>query len=332
MAKKTSSRQILFGTGVYVTVLTIVSLLVYSTLFVKAYAPFHDPQTTTPADTQTDSATPSASTSDSITYKTWPESDVKATVLLDAGHGGMDGGNVTGDVLEKELNLSITNKIAKYLREFNPNLDVKVIREGDEVPWMQDELSDLNYRLAQQNEQQADYFFSIHANAFEDPTVEGVVFFVNPTDSTMKDLVAKIEDNMKAINWAENYNVIDYELLQLVTMSDIHSSLIELGYMTNPEDLAHLSNEQEQDKVARAIAGAISDFIMENPDAPKYEKPAAEKELEASMASEQSTQSAVDSAAARHQVEKSQAEASAAQSSAASAAADSSASSPEPVQ
>ncbi|MBF0578625.1 N-acetylmuramoyl-L-alanine amidase [Erysipelotrichaceae bacterium RD49] len=263
--------------ALYTIGLCVVSLVIYGTLFTRTYTPISakddpvaesDPNTTT-------SSNHSAADDDSITYKTYKDQhETVATVLLDAGHGGIDGGNVTNDVLEKDLNLSITNKVAQYLKELNPNIDVKVTRSTDETPWFEDELSDLNYRLEQQKTQNADYFFSIHCNAFgEDPTVEGMVFFVNPTDTVMKDLVNKIGDNLTAVGWTQNYNVIDYELLQLVSMSDIHSSLVELGYMTNEFDFQKLTDPTEQDKAAKAIAAAISDYIMENPDAPDYVKP-----------------------------------------------------------
>lgn len=290
--------------GIYTVCLAALSFLIYGTLFVRAYTPSEGEMQQPVAAIDDDSK--NISSSDSITYKTWPEGKKKATVLLDAGHGGYDGGNVADDgvTAEKDINLAITTKIAKYLKDLNPNIEVKMTREDDSADWAVDELSDLNYRLDQQKAQNADYFFSIHANSYaEDPTVEGVVFFVNPTDTVMKELTQKMQENMESINWADYYNTIDYQKLQLVTMSDIHSTLIELGYMTNPEDLAHLTSETEQDKIAKAIAAAISDYIMENPDAPKYEKPEEEKSFESSLAAEMSAQSAVDSAAAKHQAE-----------------------------
>ena len=261
--------------AIYTVTLCVISLILYGTLFAKTYTPVNneDPVVDN-STTESSSTTKSSANDNSITYKTYKDQhETVATVLLDAGHGGMDGGNVTNDVMEKDINLTITNKVADYLKELNPNIDVKLIRTTDDTPWFQDEFTDLDYRLEQQTAQNADYFFSIHCNSFDDPSVEGMVFFVNPTDTVMKDLVTKIGENLQDINWTENSNIIDYEPLQLVTMSDIHSTLIELGYMTNEFDFKNLTDPVEQDKAAKAIAAAISDYIMENPDAPDYVKP-----------------------------------------------------------
>lgn len=97
--------------------------------------------------------------------------------------------------------------------------------------------------------------------------------FINPTDTVTSELAQSIRDNLSAIDWADNYQIIDNQLLQLVSMSDIHSILIELGYMTNPDDLANLTSEERQDAAAKALAAAVSDYIMENPDAPEFVNP-----------------------------------------------------------
>lgn len=57
-------------------------------------------------------------------------------------------------------------------------------------------------------------------------------------------------------------------------MSDIHSMLIELAYMSNPDDLAKLNSEEKQDEVAEALAAAVSDYIMENHGRPAVPEPA----------------------------------------------------------
>ncbi|MGM9960455.1 MAG: N-acetylmuramoyl-L-alanine amidase [Allobaculum sp.] len=286
--------------GLYIGALCVISLFLYSTLFARTYNSVSgDPNVT--ATTSTDPGT-------GLIYKTYPKKGKMTTVMLDAGHGGLDGGNVAnGDIQEKDINLSMTNKVRDYLNELNPNIQVKMIRTDDNVPWLTDEETDLNYRLEQQTKQNAEYYFSLHCNSFEDPSVEGPVFFVNPTDTVMKDLTNKMGENLEAIGWCQEYNVVDNRLLQVVTMSEIHSTLIEMGYMTNAEDLAHLTSSTEQDKAAKTIAATISDYIMENPDAPKYEKPkqASTTESASSMASVESQ------TASEHAAQKSEADAAA---------------------
>lgn len=283
----------------YLTCLIAASVVLYSTLFVRAYSSLSNPGGTDPVANNLPGHNDHSSGSDPR-YKTYPDTGkTVATVLIDAGHGGMDGGKPTpGGILEKDLNLTIANKVGKYLNELNPQIEVKYIRTDDNVFWGSVESEDLDYRLAQQRETNADYFVSLHCNSYDgDPSVEGTVFFINPDDPVARELSEDFRDNMTSIGWAENYQIIDYELLQLVSMSDIHSILIELGYMTNASDLARLTDEEMQNKVAKAIAAAISDYIMENPDAPEFVnpkfrngKPLKKKEDSSAASSEVSSQ------------------------------------------
>ncbi len=264
-----------FPALIYFGGLLVVSLFLYGMVFTKAYPASASLQSSQDEPVASTSETSSESTEPvkpAQEYSVYGEEDKKTIVLLDAGHGGMDGGNMTGEILEKNINLDVTNKVAAYLQELNPNIEVRMIRTNDETPWAVSELDDLNYRVDQQSAQNAEYFVSIHCNAYEDdPSVRGSVFFVNPNDEVMKGLASKITTNLQNINWSSSYQTLDHETLQVVTMSPIHSMLIELGYMTNPEELAKLSSPEEQDEVAKAIAGAISDYIHDNPDAPAFQ-------------------------------------------------------------
>lgn len=264
-------RNILF----YCSFLVICALVLYAAVFSPAYSIglVHDsnPGTQTVPGNSGDGTQISQPE-----YKTYPDTGEKvATVLIDAGHGGIDSGKPMSDgILEKDLNLSFALKLGAALEELNPQLEIKYIRTDDNITWGNLENDDLNHRLEQQWLQEADYFISLHCNAYEgDPSVEGTVFFINPDDPVMKAIAEKFQENLSAISWADNYQIIDNELLQLVSMSDIHSILIELGYMTNPDDLANLTSEEMQTMCARALAAAISDYIMENPDAPAYTNP-----------------------------------------------------------
>lgn len=277
----------------YTVVLAALALVIYSTLFVRAYPAISGQSEDQPVTQQDSPSSTKASSSESSVstepeppkpaYTTYPDSGEKvATVLLDAGHGGFDGGNVADDgTLEKDINLAVTNKVADYLRQFNPNIEVKQIRTDDNVTWASTDTEDLNYRTLQQQEQGADYFISIHSNALPgDPTVSGFVFYVNPDDPVMHDMSNTMKNNLEQISWTDYFSTIDNEKLQVVSMSDVHSMLIELGFMTNPEDLAILTSPEKQDECAQAIAAAISDYIMAHPDAQQYVNPNSDKNHE----------------------------------------------------
>ncbi len=274
MSNHKNKPNVRLSAALYIGGLLIVSLFLYGMVFTKAYPAVasrvtSEEESVESGETSTESVEPVRPAQN---YSVYGEEEKKTTVLLDAGHGGIDAGKVSGEVMEKDLNLEITNKVAKYLQEYNPNIEVKLIRSTDDVPWLTDEETDLNYRVDQMSAQNAEYFISIHCNAYQDdPSVRGSVFFVNPNDQVMKDMAAKMTTNLQGINWTSSYSTLDHEILQVVSMAPIHSMLVEVGYMTNTEELTKLSDPTEQDEVAKAIAGAISDYIHENPDAPAFE-------------------------------------------------------------
>lgn len=264
----------------YTAILCICFFTVYGTLFVRAYPntavteaqeePIAMPDDT--ADTSTDTSdqnTEDASSDDTPEpeYTVYENTgETVATVLLDPGHGGVDGGNVASDgTLEKDLNLTMTLKIKEALNELNPQLNVLLTRDTDDIDWNTTEYEDLAYRTDLQTSLGADYFVSIHANSFTDPDVKGYTFYLKGADSVMTEMSEKINQNLQAIGYSEYFGTVpteDYPL-QVVSSSSIHSMLIELGFMTNESDLNFLTTESWQNKAAKAIAAAISDEIME---------------------------------------------------------------------
>ena len=86
-------------------------------------------------------------------------------IFLDPGHGGKDSGAIGNGLKEKDIALSITLKIGEILKRHN--LEVIYSRTTDIFV----ELSD---RARKANNINADYFISIHTNAFTDTNVQGV--------------------------------------------------------------------------------------------------------------------------------------------------------------
>lgn len=196
-----------------------------------------------------------------------------ATVMIDPGHGAYDAGNIGPDgQLEKDINVRISNLVVKYLKEINPRLNVIVLRDDDSVPWADNEIDDLMYRTSVQEEQGVDYFISLHCNAFDDPSVAGTTAYVNKDDPIAHAMADRLLKDTNAVGWTATADVIttDTHPLQVVSWSKTHAMLIEMAYMTNPDDYALLNDEDSVDLFAKALAQSISDYIMENPDNPAY--------------------------------------------------------------
>lgn len=193
-----------------------------------------------------------------------------ATILIDPGHGGYDSGKLPedgSDIYEKDINLEIALKVKAELERINPNLEVLLTRDSDEVPWPADEVDDLTYRENLQTKLDADYFLSLHCNADDYSTTEGYIFFIKPNDTASLALSRAMKENFEAIGWSSLHSINTTELLQVVTNAKIPSILLEMGFMTNENDFALLMDEKKTDQLATAIAKAYSDYIMAHYDA-----------------------------------------------------------------
>lgn len=216
------------------------------------------------------------------------QSDPSYTVLIDPGHGGFDGGNVSDDGLyiEKDINLSVALKVRDELKRINPNANVILTHENDDVNWAIDEMSDLIGRTDLQKSSKADFFVSLHCNAFiGDDSVDGYTIFINSYDPFMKAFAHNLDEDFQKENWSELDAITEDYSLHVVSMGSIPSALVELGYMTNPDDMAGLVNEEVQNNIARAIAEAINTTYIENKsslqDAKKvYQEKQAEKDTQ----------------------------------------------------
>jgi N-acetylmuramoyl-L-alanine amidase len=170
------------------------------------------------------------------------------TIVLDAGHGGGDSGAVgPAGLMEKELVLDVTRRVARLLEE---RLDVKILfsRDGDYFVPLRDRTSFANKR-------RADLFVSIHANAHRESASEGVeTYFLSSSR-----LAEIVQDSMTQSLRIPNRGVkqAGFYVLGGAAMPAI---LIEIGFVTNPKEERRLKDSRYRDEIARAIAGALSEY------------------------------------------------------------------------
>lgn len=184
------------------------------------------------------------------------------TVVIDPGHGGSDPGVISGTGIEEaDLTLAIALKAKACLE----SLGAKVImtRTGDYTPgsdWATP-MGDLNSRVYLANSNKADAFVSIHINSFpEDAGVSGVTGFYcsgSAVSQQLSDSVASSVSDATGLN-LDGTRTADYRVLVNTKMP---ATLLELGFMTNANDAAHLTRKSFQDTAARAIAEGIADFF-----------------------------------------------------------------------
>lgn len=177
-------------------------------------------------------------------------------IVVDAGHGGFDPGAVGISGLEEKVpNLAIAKEIADLLSE--KKHDVLLTRESDEF-------HSLQQRVKFANEQGADIFVSIHANAFNNPETGGTETYFNQSQGNENRFLAeKIHDKLgRSLGLADrgikdsNFYVIKY--------TEMPSALVEVAFLSNEKEEKLLKTKDFQHQAAALIVDGILDYLEEN--------------------------------------------------------------------
>ncbi|MBQ2795072.1 MAG: N-acetylmuramoyl-L-alanine amidase [Oscillospiraceae bacterium] len=182
-------------------------------------------------------------------------------IILDAGHGGEDGGAIgAGGIVEKDINLSITLKTAKFLRFFG--YDVKLTRKTDIMTCdegldtqRERKISDIKNRLAMLNDSQCLCFISIHQNIFGGDA-RGAQVFYSKNEPESKKLAETLQYGISSLLQPENKRVIKEATkdIYLLHHAENPAVLVECGFISNSKEAALLSEDGYQNKMAFAIA------------------------------------------------------------------------------
>jgi len=184
-------------------------------------------------------------------YQT-PKTYGSGTVVIDPGHGGYQPGTISvlGEQ-EKVVNLKIAHKIASFLRE--AGIDVTMTRESDAAVSLE-ERADLANRL------NADLFVSIHCDSNPNQMHKGFTIYRARSASWGSKKVGRIVEShlSNAGITSRGFGNADYRVLVQTKMPAI---LIECGFMSNYDEAALLVDPWYQNKIARAIADGILEYL-----------------------------------------------------------------------
>ena len=189
-------------------------------------------------------------------------------VVIDAGHGGIDGGvvgRVTG-LKEADINLAIARFVERNLTQ--KGYRVVMTRTTTEglygLATKNRKMRDMESRRNIINRANPDLVVSIHQNSFPSPTVSGAqVFF--PMDSVgCSCCQAKAELMQNALNTALGGNKQARRGDFFIISSTPHPALlVESGFLSNPEEEKLLVTEGHQEKIAYTISTAIHFILSE---------------------------------------------------------------------
>ena len=185
---------------------------------------------------------------------------------LDFGHGGYDSGAVgENGTYEKNINMSVGFKIAYYLK--SAGINVCYTRDSDKVSWPSNLSQDLVKRMQIANSYNPDVFISIHCNSFS-ANSKGFEIFTTPGQNNSDILATKIHSRVKFAfsDLVYRQDISDGDVdkeanFYVIKNSIVPASLIEMLFISNPDEEKMLNNLEFQDKMAFAIAQGIGDYF-----------------------------------------------------------------------
>lgn len=195
------------------------------------------------------------------------------TVVLDAGHGGEDGGAVgQNGALEKDLNLALTNHIADTL--WQKGISVLLTRTEDILLYDRNEdyhgrkkLLDLAARLKVARNTENAVFVSIHMNSFPQTQYRGLQVYYSKNHPASAALAESIQTAVRKGLQPENTRKTKAASGNIYLLDRITSPavLVECGFLSNAEECVLLSDPAYQKQMAAIIADAIADYIAAHP-------------------------------------------------------------------
>lgn len=202
-------------------------------------------------------------------FQAWNLPLAGKVIIIDPGHGGIDGGAVFKGVIEKNVTLPISVQLRDYLQEQG----ALVLMTREEDVDLADERAgtvrerkrmDLVNRTKFINESEADMFISIHANAFPQSKFRGAQTFYSPAFKENKraakliqaELIKNLKNTTRQAKPLEN--------VYLVKHAKKPGVLVEVGFLSNDQERMDLQNKVYQDDLALSIyTGVIRYFLNE---------------------------------------------------------------------
>lgn len=180
-------------------------------------------------------------------------------VVIDPGHGGYDEGGSSSDgrIVENEFDLMVSNKIKVLLEK--EGIKVLMTRTSDDVSWPSNNIEDLQARLDIATNAGADLMVSIHCNSSDvDPLdVSGSEVYANSKQANSVSLAESIVASLDELEPKLPSRGVKQGALHLLTFNTIPTVIVEMGFLSNPDDVNYLLNEETQNQLCKKIAEGI---------------------------------------------------------------------------
>lgn len=192
-------------------------------------------------------------------------------IIIDPGHGGIDGGAASKQgLLEKGVSLNISLILRDYLQESGAL--VIMTREEDRdlaessIRGVRNrKVDDLKRRVELINEVGGDLFVSLHLNAIPSPRWYGAQTFYNRTIVENEKVAKFIQEEIRTNLENTNRHAKPIGNVYLLKHAKIPGALVEVGFLSNPTEAELLNTEAYQQKIAASIYQGISRYYTSEP-------------------------------------------------------------------
>ena len=204
-----------------------------------------------------------AVTTDNVTYT--------PTLIIDAGHGGEDGGAVSDSgVLEKDINLIISKQTADLFNFLGFDViktrtqDTSLSTDGDTV--RSRKVADMKKRLEIFNSSENNVIISIHQNKFTESKYHGTQIFYSPNNTNSKTLAENIKNIVKILLQPENERECKASDRGIYLLKNTYNPavIVECGFLSNKDECNKLTTTSYQKQISYSIAMGFLNYYNTN--------------------------------------------------------------------
>lgn len=181
-------------------------------------------------------------------------------IVLDAGHGGVDEGARSGIIIEKDLNLILTNKLEQELQSRGATV-YQTRKEDKDLSTSKSnrKRTDLYNRAKYINNIAPSMYISLHLNASPSPKWKGLQVFYTVNNKENKVIAETITNYLKE-NISNVRDIKKDNMYYMYKYIKYPGILIEAGFISNPNENYLLRQESYQDKLIKLIADSIEKY------------------------------------------------------------------------
>ncbi len=191
------------------------------------------------------------------------------TVVIDAGHGGIDGGAVgINGTIEKNVNLDIAMKCAYIMDLLGVNIDMtrtddRSIHDDDNATMAKKKVSDIKNRVKLINSASNPILLSIHMNSFPDSKYSGAQVFYSVNNPDGEVLAKCIQNSLKTGISDGNTREIKPSDGGIYILNNVNcpAVIVECGFLSNEKEEALLNDNNYKKKTATSICAGMAEFL-----------------------------------------------------------------------